>query len=82
MQTRAFEYSNRPLSLLTSMVRREGLTSLYRGVASPMFGYGIINGSVFLSRGMTRDAILMGEERKLTLMEEAAVGASAGFWSR
>lgn len=82
MQTRAAEYSNRPLSLFNSMVRREGLTSLYRGVASPMFGYGLINGSVFLSRGVTRDVILAGDARPLTLAEEAAVGASAGFWSR
>jgi len=57
------------------MVLNEGITSLYRGVLSPMVGYGLINGSVFLSRGVTRDALKKGDQyRQLTFKEECIVG--------
>ncbi len=69
-----------PVSIFYSMVRNEGLLSLYRGAASPMAGYGLINGSVFYSRAVTRKA-LGGDYRPLTVLDEIIVGASAGFWS-
>eukprot|EP00966_Prymnesium_polylepis_P189306 4385796-Prymnesium_polylepis.1 len=62
------------------MVRDEGAASLYRGAASPMAGYGLINGAVFYSRALTRRA-LGSDTRVLTTLDECLVGASAGFWS-
>ncbi|GMI03448.1 hypothetical protein TrLO_g6332 [Triparma laevis f. longispina] len=72
--------STPPLRILTNMIQQEGLTSLYRGCLSPMLGYGLINGSVFLSRSFTRN-LIAPSNRPLTFPEEIIVGASAGFWS-
>ncbi|GMH90242.1 hypothetical protein TrVE_jg4778 [Triparma verrucosa] len=70
-----------PFRILKTMLQTEGPTSLYRGCLSPMLGYGLINGSVFLSRSSTRSLLLNGSPRPLKMSEEILVGASSGFWS-
>jgi len=85
MQTRALESSSSSFQMLRTMIAKEGALSLYRGVASPMIGYGAINGSVFYARSLTRDSLLDYNARvnrgPLTFAQECLVGASAGFFS-
>jgi hypothetical protein len=82
MQTRSAEVSGSTLRLAKTMIQREGLCSLYRGVMSPMLGYGLINGSVFFSRSLTKNALLKRNQGgALSFAQECLVGASAGFWS-
>ena len=80
LQTRPGEFRG-GAHCAAAMVRTEGVLSLYRGLPFPLFGFGLINLSVFASFGATQRVVAGGSARDLTLAEQSLCGASAGFFS-
>ncbi|CAN0399550.1 unnamed protein product [Ectocarpus sp. 12 AP-2014] len=69
-------------NVLTSMARKEGTLSLYRGLLSPVVGYGAMFAVSFSSYGYAGRFLLRQREAKatdkLTLPEKGIAGAWAG----
>ena len=80
LQTRPAEYAS-AFDCGRQMVRNEGVLALFRGLLSPIVGFGLINIAVFTAYGQTKNAITGGVDRDLTLGESLAAGTSAGFFS-
>ncbi|CAM9876139.1 unnamed protein product [Scytosiphon promiscuus] len=73
------------LDVLTSMARKEGLMSWYRGLLSPVAGYGTMFAISFSSYGMAGRLLLRrrqgdgGADGELTLWEKSVAGFCAGI---
>lgn len=82
LQTRSGEYKG-TMDVIGTMMRREGALSVYRGLSSPVVGYGAINSLLLSSYGLVTAAMCAarpeGEKgRPLTMAESVAAGALSG----
>lgn len=92
LQTRTADKYTGMIHCFTTMVREEGVLALYRGLTSPVVGYGLINASAFGSYNWCKGIVrthgawnghqnatwIQDEDRPLTPIELAASGAVAG----
>ncbi|CAM9366183.1 unnamed protein product [Ascophyllum nodosum] len=73
------------IHVLTSMTSTEGVQSLYRGLLSPVVGYGFVFATSFSSYGFARRTLLrhrgVGDGDRLTLSEMAFAGMFSGVVS-
>lgn len=76
LQTRDASAYRGTLHCFQSMVRKEGVTSLYRGLLAPVIGYGMINAVAFGSYNQAKE-VLQSE----TIQSKVLAGSFAGFTS-
>eukprot|EP00455_Lapot_gusevi_P049145 TRINITY_DN6913_c0_g1_i1.p1 TRINITY_DN6913_c0_g1~~TRINITY_DN6913_c0_g1_i1.p1 ORF type:complete len:296 (-),score=89.93 TRINITY_DN6913_c0_g1_i1:82-969(-) len=63
----------------SSILKQEGFGGLYKGVASPAMGCIAMNASMFFSYAQSRNILLGGQKRELSLSEIFLAGAMTGF---
>ena len=86
MQTRPAGAYSGILDCLTTMARTEGVTSLYRGMLSPVIGYGLIKSTAFGSYNQCKTFLLARQPHtaarphgELSLLQLTLCGAYAGL---
>ena len=82
MQTRPAGTYRGIADCLSVMVRQEGFTSLYRGLTSPVIGYGLIKSTAFGSYNQCKDFLLSRQQRggaDLSTLQLTVCGAYAGL---
>lgn len=81
LQTRPAGTYSGVVHCMTTVARTEGASSLYRGLMSPVFGYGLIKATAFASYNEAKRWVTSSGApgRTLSLGELALCGAFAGF---
>lgn len=71
------------LNCMQTLIRTEGTLSLYRGLLSPVLGYGLIKATAFASYNKAKSALVAntgtGVKRDLSLLELTLCGGFAGL---
>jgi solute carrier family 25 carnitine/acylcarnitine transporter 20/29 len=80
MQTRPAGTYKGMVDCLSTLIRVEGFSSLYRGIASPVLGYGFIKSAAFGSYNQCKGWMQGTSGKTLNLAELTACGAYAGFF--
>jgi len=62
MQTQSSARKRSPISILSHILRTEGLRSIYKGVAAPLLSLSIVNTLSFTSYSYFRSTHLHGED--------------------
>ena len=83
MQTRPANTYNGVLHCLSTMARTEGFSSLYRGMLSPVIGYGLIKSTAFGSYNQCKHFLVSRQpssaQHELSLLELTLCGGYAGL---
>ncbi|KIM34097.1 hypothetical protein M408DRAFT_325613 [Serendipita vermifera MAFF 305830] len=66
---------------LSTIVKEERVSGLYKGITAPMFGCAVLNGIVFGTYGFLMRAQLQSHQREPTLLQTFIAGAGSGVVS-